>query len=271
MLALPLSPNGRPNSDVIHQLVSAIDVTGRPRHKWIIDFGVDMPLAEAAFYEEPFRHVERLVKPFREGNRDLRFQSFWWLHGRQRVDMRRALAPLRRFVATPRVAKHRVFVWLDACSHPDDRLFVFAREDDYFFGVLHCRAHEVRWLATSSRHGVGNDPTYNGTTCFETFPLPWPSGMEPGDDLRVLAVAAAATPLDEKRRAWLDPPGETDPALLRERTLTKLYNARPAWLAHLHAALDRALWAAYGWAGDPAADNAEAILGRLLALNAERG
>ena len=34
---------------------------------------------------------------------------------------------------------------------------------------------------------------------------------------------------------------------LRRRTLTNLYNARPAWLSHLHAALDSAVFAAYGW------------------------
>jgi hypothetical protein len=51
---------------------------------------------------------------------------------------------------------------------------------------------------------------------------------------------------------------------LRERTLTKLYNARPAWLADCHARLDAAAAAAYGW---PADLPEEAILERLLTLN----
>ena len=60
-------------------------------------------------------------------------------------------------------------------------------------------------------------------------------------------------------------------ARLNKRTLTNLYNQRPAWLAHLHAALDRAVWAAYGWDdADPAAVEEDAILARLLALNGER-
>jgi len=47
--------------------------------------------------------------------------------------------------------------------------------------------------------------------------------------------------------------------------------ARPAWLAHLHPALDRAVWAAYGWGDpDPAAVAEDAILARLLALNGAR-
>ncbi|HEY7031735.1 MAG TPA: hypothetical protein VH482_10425, partial [Thermomicrobiales bacterium] len=111
---------------------------------------------------------------------------------------------------------------------------------------------------------------YTPTTCFETFPLPWPPGQEPTADPRVQAIAAAAKDLDDKRRAWLDPPGAT-PADLKKRTLTNLYNARPAWLAQAHARLDQAVWAAYGWEDDdPSAVAEDAILSRLLALNEER-
>jgi len=57
---------------------------------------------------------------------------------------------------------------------------------------------------------------------------------------------------------------------LKKRTLTNLYNARPAWLALTHQALDKAVAAAYGWA-DYAPEMAdEEILRRLLALNLER-
>lgn len=56
------------------------------------------------------------------------------------------------------------------------------------------------------------------------------------------------------------------------RTLTALYNGRPAWLAHAHAALDRAVWGAYGWKdADPGAVPEETILAWLLGLNGERG
>ena len=72
--------------------------------------------------------------------------------------------------------------------------------------------------------------------------------------------------LDERREAWLNPPdlvrrepevvpGYPDRLLpvdepaakeLKRRTLTNLYNDRPAWFAHAHAALDAAVAAAYG-------------------------
>ncbi len=91
------------------------------------------------------------------------------------------------------------------------------------------------------------------------------------NDPQLHAIAEAARMLDEQRRAWLDPVGASE-AELKRRTLTNLYNARPAWLAQAHAALDRAVWAAYGWDdGDPVAVPEETILGRLLGLNGERG
>lgn len=37
---------------------------------------------------------------------------------------------------------------------------------------------------------------------------------------------------------------------LAKRTLTNLYNARPAWLDHAHRALDEAVADAYGWGND---------------------
>jgi hypothetical protein len=56
-------------------------------------------------------------------------------------------------------------------------------------------------------------------------------------------------------------------AKLKDRTLTKLYNERPAWLDLAHKKLDAAVAAAYGW---PADLSDEAILEKLLALNLER-
>jgi hypothetical protein len=86
----------------------------------------------------------------------------------------------------------------------------------------------------------------------------------------VHAIAQAARVLDEARQAWLNPP-DADEQTLKKRTLTNLYNQRPTWLTNLHAALDRAVWAAYGWDDpDPLAVPEDEILARLLALNAQR-
>ena len=54
---------------------------------------------------------------------------------------------------------------------------------------------------------------------------------------------------------------------LAKRTLTNLYNERPAWLDLAHKKLDAAVAAAYGWPADLSDDQ---ILEKLLALNQER-
>ncbi len=256
----PEQVHGIEVNDYAHELATAT--------VWIgyIDFGTDMSLEDAALYEAPFEHVNEHVRPMRESNNRKVYRELWWIHMEPRPAMRRALAGLPRFLCTPRVAKHRLFVWLQGHTLADSATIAFARDDDYFFGVLHSRAHELWSLRMGTFLGVGNDPRYTPTTCFETFPLPWPPGEEPVGDHRVEAVAEAARRLDELRRNWLNPEGTTEKELKR-RTLTNLYNDRPTWLANAHAKLDRAVFAAYGWPEDL---SDEEILKNLLALNRER-
>ena len=183
-------------------------------------------------------------------------------------------------------SKHRFFVWLDIEINPENLVVVVTRDDDYFFGVLHSKLHEVWSLRMGTWLGKGNDPRYTPTTTFETFPFPWSPGSEPTDDPRYQAIAAAAHQLHTEREAWLNPVGASA-AVLKKRTLTNLYNALNVWrgkekikvtteaanfaprLAELHDALDAAVCAAYGW--DVAVlDDDEAILRALLALNLGR-
>ncbi len=266
MIEAPPNPNGRPNTDVVRPYVNGLDVVRRRRGMWIIDFGANTPEDTAALYELPFEYVRRVVKPVRATVGNARERTNWWLHRRPAPDMRHAIAPLVRFVGTPRVAKHRVFVWFDSATIPDCQLYVFARADDYFFGVLHSKAHELWALRTCTWLGVGNDPRYTPTTTFDTFPFPWAPGREPIGDPRVGKIADAARTLVEQRDRWLNPQGATE-VTLRERTLTSLYNDRPTWLVLAHRRLDDAVLDAYGWPRDL---GDEEILGRLLALNLER-
>jgi hypothetical protein len=268
MLDLPGNPNGRPNSDVIRPYINALEIVRRPQDVWIIDFGVGMSEQEAALYEAPFEYVKSHVYPLRVGHREAIQASRWWLLARPAPELRHAVAHLERVILTPRVSKHRVFTFGSPRSFIEGAVAVFARQDDYFFGVLHSRAHEVWSLRMGT--SLEDRPRYTPTTCFETFPLPWPPGQEAWRDPRVHAIAQAARALDEARTAWLNPP-DADEATLKKRTLTNLYNQRPTWLAHLHAALDRAVWSAYGWDDpDPAEVPEDEILARLLALNLER-
>jgi hypothetical protein len=181
--------------------------------------------------------------------------------------MRAALAKRDRYIATTTVSKYRVFIWLPPETLPDHQLIVFARDDDWFFGVLHSRFHQI-WalcLGTQLREKESGF-RYTPTTCFETFPFPWPPGTPLGkltraQDEQRTAIAHAARTLDALRCDWLG--DRTDPT----HTLTALYNVRPGWLTDAHAALDEAVAAAYGW---PAGIPEDEAVARLLALNRER-
>ncbi len=255
MLARP-NPDGRSNRDVVRPWVNGLDLTRRPRGLWIIDFGIGMSEHEAALYEAPFEYVLRISKPVRAHYRSTIDE--WWLHERPRGEMRIPLARVRRYLATPRVSKHRVFVWLEPGILLDSACIAIARDDDYTFGVLHSRVHELWALAQGTQ--LETRPRYTPTTTFETFPFPRPT-----DEQRE-AISVTARRLVELRDGWLNPPG-LEPEELGKRTLTNLYNERPTWLANAHADLDRAVLDAFGWPTDLAD---EAVLGRLLALNLER-
>ena len=288
-LRLPANPNGRPNSDVLKPWINATDITRRPAGKWIIDFGPAMSEGDAALYEAPFAYVEKHVKPVRQRNRRKSRRDIWHRHGEPGLNMRKALKRVSRYIATPRVAKHRLFVWHDARTCPDTRVAVIARDDDTTFGILHSRFHEAWSLKLCSWHGVGNDPTYNPTTIFQTFPFP--EGLTPdipaadyANDPRAIAIAEAARRLVELRDRWLNPPEWVEwvdepvagypkrpvPTAiaplkeLRRRTLTNLYNERPQWLVDAHGALDAAVAGAYGWPANISKDNA---LHEILKIN----
>ena len=198
MLAVTGNPNGRPNGDVIKPWIDAIDITQNPREMWIIDFGTAMSLEEASQYEKPFEHVRKYVKPKRDVVRRKNHREKWWLFGEARPGMRKAISGLSRYIATPLVSKYRVYVWVSTYVIPENLSVVIARQDDYFFGVLHSRVHELwaRSQGTQLREAKSGS-RYTPTTTFETFPFPWPPGREPREDPRVEAIARAARALAE--------------------------------------------------------------------------
>jgi hypothetical protein len=190
---------------------------------------------------------------------------------------------------------------------PDSALIVFAVPSHAFFGILESRCHEVwaRAQGTQVRDRVTGF-RYTPTTCFETFPFPHPTQNQ---DEAIADAARELDELRERwlnppewvKEEVLEFPGAIDgpwsryvhepddrgigtvryPRLvprdeeaaegLARRTLTNLYNQRPAWLDHAHRRLDEAVAAAYGWSLDEGGGlTDEQILERLLVLNLER-
>ncbi len=295
------NPNGRSNADILRPWINATDVVRNDSDTWVIDF-TGLTVSEASMYEAPFEYALERVRPARAKDRNAKTREQWWLFERPRLEMRKAIEQLPRYIVTPVVAKHRIFAWRSSPTLAMNLLDVIARADDATFGILHSRFHELWSLGQCTWLGVGNDPRYTPTTTFETFPFP--EGLTPRDTAAPAAggsapclagsiaaenIAAAARRLVELRDTWLNPPEWTDrvpevvpgypdrilpkpgfEAELKKRTLTNLYNARPAWLAHAHAALDAAVAAAYGWSDYTPATPDEEILRRLLALNRAR-
>lgn len=297
----PANPNAELNQKILRPYWNGDDVTGRPRDYWFIDLPLGLTEADASLYVSPFAHISDAKdddgKTVKELRADLgeRAGPRWWEPHWPRPEMRRRIADVARYIVTPETAQHRIFVWL---THPilaDKNLIVIPRSDDTTFGILHSRFHEIWSLRKGS--DLQDRPRYTHTSTFATFPFPkkFAPNIPPvkyASDAQAKAIAAAAAKLNELRENWLNPanliafapevvPGLPDRILpkdeaaaqeLKKRTLTNLYNARPAWLDHAHRALDEAVAEAYGWGDDWRAGilTDDEILARLFRLNQER-
>ena len=136
-LQLPSNPNGRRNSDVLKPWVNGMDITRRPSGKWIVDFGNSMEEEDASLFEAPFAYLAENVRPMRQLTREPASRENWFRHWNPRPEMQLAFDGLSRYIATPRVAKHRLYVWLDTRVCPDSAIIAIALDDDTSFGILY--------------------------------------------------------------------------------------------------------------------------------------
>jgi hypothetical protein len=253
------------------------DLTDRPRGVMVIDlFGLTAEEVRVRF-PAVYQHVMTTVKPGRDTNNRATYRDNWWIFGEPRKDLRPALANLPRYIATVETAKHRIFQFLDASILPDNMLVAIGLSDGYPLGVLSSRFHVAWALRTGGWLGMGNDPRYSKSRCFDPFPFP------AATDAQKDAIGAIAEELDAHRKRVL--------AEHQHLTLTGLYNvlerlkagAKPddldakerrifddglvLILKELHEKLDAAVAEAYGW---PVDLPEEEVLARLVALNKER-
>ena len=266
--------NGPP-SPVIFPLRNGRDLAHRARDLFVIDLhGYTESQAEDLFQPE-YQHLLNTVKPEREQNREESRRANWWLYGRSNETLRKAIAGLKRVIAGAVTSKHRFFTFVDADTHVDSSGFVIGMNDGYALGVLASRIHCVWALSAGTRMGVGDDPRYNKTTCFEAFPFP--------RDVPVMArehIRAEAEALDGLRKRVLDKHADL--------TLTSLYNVMEALRAgraltdpereihdrglvtlirQHHDRIDVAVAQAFDWAADL---SDEEIVAHVVALNKAR-
>jgi len=258
----------------IRRYMNGRDFTQVSRDVMVIDLighGADEVREE---YPEIFQHLVDNVKPERDVNRDDWIRNNWWLHGRTRSEMRPPMAGLERYIATIETGKHRTFQFLDSEILPDNMLIAIALDDAHFLSVLSSNIHVTWALAAGGRLGVGNDPRYNKSRCFDPYPFPETS------DAQKQTLRNLGEQLDAHRKGRQ--------AAHSKLTLTQMYNVleklraetpiegkdkeiyddgQIGILKDLHDRIDAATADAYGW---PADLTDEQILENLVALNKER-
>ena len=250
------------------------DLTNRPRKVMVIDlFGLGEQEVRDSF-PEVFQHVYAHVKPERDHNKRESRKKNWWVFGEPNTKLRSQLVGLPRYIATVETSKHRFFQFLDATVLPDNMLVCVALDDAYVLGVLSSHIHVAWALAAGGRMGVGNDPRYNKSRCFETFPFP------DATEEQMARIRDLGERLDAHRKRQL--------ALHDKLTMTDMYNVLEALrsgeiltakqraihdqglvtvLRQLHDELDAAVADAYGWDAGLADSD---ILVRLVDLNKAR-
>ena len=186
------------------------DLTDEPRGVLVIDlFGMTAEEVRGS-YPAAFQHVFTHVKPERDENKRQSRRVNWWIFGEPNKELRKMLAGLPRYIATTETAKHRMFQFLATDIAPDNMLVAIALDDAFHLGVLSSRIHVVFALAAGGRLGVGNDPRYNKSRCFDPFPFPVCGEAERG------RIRALAEELDaHRKRVQAQHPG---------LTLTGMYN-----------------------------------------------
>ncbi|NDG73109.1 MAG: class I SAM-dependent DNA methyltransferase, partial [Proteobacteria bacterium] len=256
------------------------DLTDKPRGVCVIDFfGLSEQEAKLN-YPTLYQHVFTHVKPERDQNNRNTYRINWWIFGEPRSNFRPALENLPRYIATVETSKHRFFTFLDQDILPDNMLVCAAFDNAFHLGVLSSGVHTTWALGAGGRLGLGNDPRYNKTRCFDPFPFP---------DLPEGPLKQRIRDLGEHLDTHRKRQQEQHPDL----TLTGLYNVLEklrsgdalnakektlhdqglvTLLRQIHDELDAAVLEAYGWADlHPLTPEREPeLLTRLVALNHER-
>ena len=253
--------------------------------RYVIDFrGATLPEAQDR-WPRLMDIVRDVVKPYRDTVNRARTRDHWWLFEEARPGLYGAIAGLDRVLVLCRVSPHLSIARVPARQVFGESVDVFALSSFASFAVLQSRVHEVwaRFFASSMK----DDLRYTPSDCFETFPLPPAFDTDPALETMGEAYHDHRAQLMVARQQGMTPTynrfhraTDTDPdiATLRDR----------------HAAIDRAVLAAYGW-DDLAAEAApvfldpeseddhrylgrlfwpapfrDAVLARLLRLNEER-
>ena len=286
------------SSELLAHYVNGRDINQSSRDVVVLDTdGLTLESLKEK-YPTAFQHLLHFVKPERDQNKRESYRKKWWIFAEPRRSLRDAITGLSRYFGTSRTSRNRFFVALPGKTIPDAKVVGVALQSAFHLGVLSSRLHEAWAAAAGANLGVGNDLTYNHSDCFEKFPFPTASD-EQSTRIRDLAEHLDA----HRKRQQATHPGLTLTGMYnvldtlrsgtalsaKERSIHE--QGLVSVLRQLHDDLDATVLDAYGWSdllpllrvaqGNELAvegqgrDDAkrafdEAILERLVALNAER-
>lgn len=190
--------------------VSGRDLTGKPRHLFALDCDGLTEEELSNRFPPTYQWLIDRVRPVRAQNPRSFKRERWWIFGENQPGMRLAVRDLSRFLATTETAKHRVFQSFPTTTLAEGTVTVIALDEPAFLGVLSSRIHVTWALAAGGRLGVGNDPRYNKTRCFDPFPFP---ECSPAQLFRIRELGEALDTHRKQRQA-----------LHSSLTITEMYN-----------------------------------------------
>jgi len=282
------------NSDRIFPYLGGREINESPtqaHQRYVINFG-QMPLSEAAKWPDLLHIVEERVKPSRLKQASIVNPDRWWMFARPASDLAEATSGLTTALVIARTSATSAFTFVNARAVFSENVVVFAFDKPHALSILQSRCHDT-WARFFS-NSLKDDLQYSPSDCFETFPFPsdWLSSRpleragQAYGEYRSELMMRCDEGLTETYNRFHDP-GENAPDIVK--------------LRDLHAAMDRAVLDAYGWADiqptceflldyeDEEDDEAgkaskkkkpwryrwpdeirDEVLGRLLELNAER-
>jgi len=259
------------NADVIFPYIGGEEVNSSPthaHHRYVINFGERSEEECRRDWPELMMILEWKVKPERDQLNDnadgRRRKQNWWQFGRSTPALEAAIEGCKRVLVVAQTSKYKGFTFLAKLHVFDQKLVVFSSDQISWLGLLQSTTH-VAW-AEFMGSSMKDDPVYTPTLCLEPFPFPV--------TLLHCAIsdpAQEATRLPNRRRTTrqsLEAISEryyqfrAELMVNNNQGFTSTYNRfhDPAEtssslleLRRLHAEMDQAVLAAYGWSDVPTA------------------
>lgn len=232
------------NQSVIKHYIGGEEINDSPTHenkRFSINFG-DMTEAEARRWPGVMAIVEAKVKPGRmalsgQDGAD-RLKRLWWQYARSAKDLYIAVSEMERVLVCSQTSTYLCFAFCPSRWVYGQKAVVIAFDSWNVVAMIQSRAH-TEW-ADFTGSSLGDAPVYTASKCFETFPFPVNSDTNTAFEqtgreyyeFRAALMVQNNEGLTKTYSRFHDPE-ESSPDIIK--------------LRELHAMMDAAVLAAYGW------------------------